>query len=125
MADEAAMRITLPSLLALSLLPFLSACGAGGVDSASSQPAMPMAGQYGRGAHGLIGLDARHLIAQLGQPRLDIRDRTVRKLQFARGRCIIDAYLYAPARGREPVSTYVESRLASGEDVSLSICGIQ
>jgi len=83
-----------------------------------------MASQYGQGVRGLVGADARRLIAQLGPPRLDIRDRTVRKLQFAKGNCIIDAYLYAPARGREPVATHVESRLTNGQDAPLSACGL-
>lgn len=125
MAEEAAMRPFSPLPLAALLFPLLlSACGTGGVESAGSRPGGPMAGQYGKGMRGLIGADARRLIAQLGQPRLDIRDRTVRKLQFARGNCIIDAYLYAPARGREPVATHVESRLTNGQDVPLSACGI-
>lgn len=82
-----------------------------------------MANQYGR-ARGLIGADARRLVAMLGTPRLDIRDRTVRKLQFVAGRCVIDAYLYAPAKGREPLATHIDSRLTSGEKVDIAACGL-
>lgn len=110
--------------LVLSCLA-VSACGGGGaVQSAGTRPAMPMASDYGRPAQGLVGADARHLAAMLGAPRLDIRDRTVRKLQFVAGRCIIDAYLYAPARGREPVATHVDARLATGEDVEIAACNL-
>lgn len=62
----------------------------------------------------LTGMDARALQRQFGKPRLDIRDPTARKLQFANGRCILDAYLYPPAPDKEPVVTYVEARSATG-----------
>lgn len=104
----------------------LAGCGGGaGVESAGTRPTGPMASQYGQAQGTLIGMDARRLVAMLGTPRLDIRDRTVRKLQFTAGRCILDAYLYAPARGREPVTTHVDTRLATGEDVPFTSCGVR
>lgn len=112
-------------MVALGGLLVLAGCGgaSGGIESAGSRPAGPMAGQYGR-PQGLIGINARRLVAILGQPRLDIRDRTVHKLQFANGRCVIDAYLYAPSPGREPVTTHIDTRLPTGQDVDIAVCGI-
>ena len=109
----------------LAAMLALSGCGEStgtSVRSAGTKPVLPMAAAFGKAAPQgpLIGLDARHLIAQFGQPRLDIRDRTVHKMQFVAGRCILDAYLYAPARGKEPVSTYIDTRLPGGADVPLA-----
>ena len=70
----------------------------------------------------LLGSDARALTRLFGQPRLDIRETTVRKLQFANGRCVLDAYLYAPAQGREPVVTHVDARTPAGADVDPAGC---
>ena len=117
-----------PAFLVLPLAgaALLSGCGAGGAINqrpSAVPPVMPMASSYGR-TQGLIGVDARKLVSLLGKPRLDIRDPTVHKMQFAAGRCIIDAYLYAPAAGREPVTTYVDSRLATGEDIDIANCGL-
>ena len=83
-----------------------------------------MAGSFGAPGAPLLGMDAKKLVSLLGQPRLDIRDRTVRKMQFANGRCVIDAYLYAPARGREPQVTHIDARLPTGEDAPVASCGI-
>ena len=69
-----------------------------------------------------MGSDARRLTQLFGTPRLDIRETTVRKLQFANGRCVLDAYLYAPARGKEPVVTHVDARNPTGADVDPAAC---
>ncbi|MHA6769470.1 hypothetical protein [Sphingobium ummariense] len=68
------------------------------------------------------GMDAKQLSRMFGAPRLDIRESTVRKLQFANGRCVLDAYLYAPARGKEPVVTHVDARQPNGTDVDPASC---
>ncbi|WP_088185709.1 hypothetical protein, partial [Sphingobium sp. Z007] len=70
----------------------------------------------------LMGSDAGALTRMFGQPRLDIRETTVRKLQFGNGRCVLDAYLYAPARGKEPVVTHVDARSPAGADVDPLSC---
>lgn len=70
----------------------------------------------------LVGMDARALQRQFGKPRLDIRDPTARKLQFANDRCILDAYLYAPAENREPVVTYFEARTPAGVAADGNAC---
>ncbi|PZU58759.1 MAG: hypothetical protein DI547_08180 [Sphingobium sp.] len=70
----------------------------------------------------LMGANAKQLIAQFGQPRLDIRERTVRKLQFRNDRCVLDAYLYTTAKGKEAVVTFVDARLPDGRDTEQNGC---
>lgn len=70
----------------------------------------------------LLGEDAKQLIRQLGTPRLDIREAAMRKLQFANSRCVLDAYLYPPAPGKEPVVTHVDARSPAGMDIDPASC---
>jgi len=101
----------------------LSACVApSGGEHATGLPPPPAA-RYGP-PQPLVGYDARRLIARFGEPRLDIRDRTVRKLQFMAGGCVLDAYLYATARGREPTVTHIDTRTPDGTDIDPARCGI-
>ncbi|BAV65152.1 hypothetical protein [Sphingobium cloacae] len=109
--------------VALLSLP-LAACGAGGVVPQTRQPAPPAgppASAFMKTGP-LMGMDARHLTQMLGTPRLDIRESTMRKLQFANGRCVLDAYLYPPGQGKEPVVTHVDARAPSGADVDPAGC---
>ncbi|MEC3950928.1 hypothetical protein [Sphingobium sp. HWE2-09] len=110
-------------VVTLALFAPLAACGGGVVPKGSyaPPPAGPPASAFMK--HGpLMGSDARALTQMFGQPRLDIRETTVRKLQFANGRCVLDAYLYAPARGKEPVVTHVDARGPTGADVDPASC---
>ncbi|MFD1106170.1 hypothetical protein [Sphingobium olei] len=104
-------------------LPLLAACGAAVVPPASytPPPAGPPASAFTRQGP-LLGSDAKALTRQFGTPRLDIRETTVRKLQFANGRCVLDAYLYAAAKGKEPVVTHVDARTPAGADVDPAGC---
>jgi hypothetical protein len=112
-------RVILGAALALPL----AACGGSVVPPApiSRSPAGPPASAFMRSGP-LMGMDARHLTQQFGTPRLDIRESTMRKLQFANGRCVLDAYLYAPAQGREPVVTHVDARTPAGADIDPAAC---
>jgi hypothetical protein len=115
-----AERIYLASVLALAL----SACTTVPTSGPLTTPAPstgPMASAYGK-PHSLIGADAKKLTQMFGQPRLDIRDRSVRKLQFTNGRCILDAYLYSSEKSREPLVTYADSRLPNGNDIDPAAC---
>jgi hypothetical protein len=111
------------SRLAPGLLPLLAACGPSVVPQAgyTPPPAGPPASAFTKQGP-LLGSDARALTQMFGIPRLDIRETTVRKLQFANGRCVLDAYLYAPARGKEPVVTHVDARTPAGVDVDPAGC---
>lgn len=117
-------KLIVLSALATSVL---SACvGPPAGRGAGTMPPPPMASRYGK-AQPLVGLDAKRLVAMFGEPRLDIRDRTVRKLQFmtAGGRCVLDIYLYATARGREPTVTHIDTRTTDGNDIDPANCGIR
>jgi hypothetical protein len=112
------------SFLSAALCVPLAACGSGVVvprTGYTPPPAGPPASAFMKQGP-LMGSDARALTQMFGQPRLDIRETTVRKLQFANGRCILDAYLYTPARGKEPVVTHVDARSPTGADVDPAAC---
>lgn len=117
-----AERRQLTAVLAVLALPACTAVPSTTGPGALPPPrSAPPASAYGRpGA--LVGADAKRLIKMFGTPRLDIRDPAVRKLQFANGRCVLDAYLYSPARGKEPVVTHVDARLANGADTDSTGC---
>lgn len=113
-------RLALAALLALPL----AACGGGIVPrapAAHAPPAGPPASAFMRSGP-LMGMDAKHLTQQFGTPRLDIRESTMRKLQFANGRCVLDAYLYVPPQGREAVVTHVDARTPAGVDIDPAAC---
>lgn len=114
---------SLPSVLTALLFLPLAACSGGVVPQAgyTPPPAGPPASAFTKSGP-LMGADAHHLTRLFGTPRLDIRETTVRKLQFANGRCVLDAYLYAPARGKEPVVTHVDARTPGGIDVDPAGC---
>lgn len=119
------MLLNRPSLaLACALSLPLAACG-GVVPPPAPQmvapPAGPPASAFTRPGP-LIGTDARHLIQMFGTPRLDIRESSVRKLQFANARCVLDAYLYVPPQGKEPLVTHVDARTPAGADVDPASC---
>lgn len=124
------IRFGAPLLAAL----LLSGCGgaivpppprtAGTFTPATPRPAQPAQQQpvVQQNIPGVIGADARALTRLFGEPRLDIRDPAARKLQFSDGRCILDAYLYAPRERREPVVTYAEARRADGATMDVVAC---
>lgn len=119
--QEARMSSLRPLLGVLLSLP-LAACGAGTVvPQIAPPPAGPPASAFTRPGP-LIGMDARRLTQMFGTPRLDIRESTVRKLQFANGRCVLDTYLYAPGAGREPLVTHIDARTPAGADVDPAGC---
>jgi hypothetical protein len=83
-------------------------------------PAVPTA--LPAGLDRVIGKDARALEVLLGKPDQDVREEGARKLQFASGVCVLDAYLYAKTPGREPVVTWIDARLPSGDDIDRASC---
>jgi hypothetical protein len=74
------------------------------------------------GLEGVMGQGARTLTARFGRPDLDVREGAARKLQFASQVCVLDTYLYPPARGGEAVVTYIDARLPDGRDVDRASC---
>ena len=84
------------------------------------QPARPHTPSAAPGD--IIGQNAAALTRQFGQPALDIREGTARKLQFESAVCVLDAYLYPPAAGGDPIVTHVDARLPDGRDLDRASC---
>lgn len=74
------------------------------------------------GLESVLGRTARALEALFGRPALDVREGTARKLQFAGPACVLDAYLYPPAAGGEPIVTHLDARLPDGRDLDRASC---
>jgi hypothetical protein len=75
------------------------------------------------GLEEVIEHDATSLARRFGDPRLDVREGDMRKLQFAGEACVLDVFLYPLHAGQEPVATHVEARRASdGQEVDRAAC---
>jgi hypothetical protein len=86
-------------------------------------PAEPAAPTYSAlGLEGVMGVNARALIAEFGPADLDASEGPARKLQFLGPVCVLDAYLYPPRAGAEPVVTHVDARLPDGRDMDRASC---
>ena len=122
----------------LALMVTLAGCG-GGSTPAATRPAtagmrpardlhrvdpanpFPVPAAHGN-AGSLQGRDENALTRLFGSPRLDVHEGAAHKLQFANDVCVLDAYLYAPRQGAEPVVTHVDTRTREGEDVDIARC---
>jgi len=74
------------------------------------------------GLERVIGKDARNLVGLFGDADQDVRELGSRRLQFSGPICILDAYLYPPAKGKEPLVTYVDARQPDGRDIDRASC---
>jgi len=75
------------------------------------------------GLEEVIEHDTASLVRRFGDPRLDVREGDMRKLQFAGEPCVLDVFLYPLHEGQEPVATYVEARRGSdGQEVDRAAC---
>lgn len=70
----------------------------------------------------VLGQDARALQTLFGAPDLDVREASARKLQYVGPICVLDAYLYAPARGGEPTVRHLDARAPNGDDFDQASC---
>jgi hypothetical protein len=108
-------------LLALGSLTALSACGAA-TDQRPPTFIPPPSVKVATGLDRVMGKDARTLVSLFGPAVQDVREVTSRKLQFAGSSCILDAYLYPPAPGKEAVVTYLSARVPDGRDADKTSC---
>ena len=74
------------------------------------------------GLERVIGQDAHALVALFGAADQDIWEASAHRLQFAGPICIMDAYLYPPSRGKEPLVTYVDARQVDGRSIDRASC---
>lgn len=74
------------------------------------------------GLERVIGADARRLVALFGRADQDVWEANARKLQFGSAICIMDTYLYPPAKGKEPLVTYVDARQPDGKPIDRASC---
>ncbi|HEX8574475.1 MAG TPA: hypothetical protein VF759_17170 [Allosphingosinicella sp.] len=110
----------------VAALLLLAGCAAGKADVAPpTQPrgAVQRPVSYTTtGLEAVLGRTARALEAQFGRPGLDVREGSARKLQFAGPACVLDAYLYPPKGGGEPIVTHLDARLRDGRDIDRASC---
>ncbi len=92
-------------------------------------PPVPVAGfrlpqiMEGPGLGGIIREDAGALTRRFGQPRLDVAEGDMRKLQFAGEACVLDIFLYPLAPNAPQQATWIEARRASdGAEVDRLLC---
>jgi hypothetical protein len=83
---------------------------------------VPPSAATSAGLDRVMGKDARALQILFGQPDLDVREPPARKLQYVGPICVLDAYLYPPAAGREPVVRYIDARLPNGDAFDRASC---
>lgn len=106
---------TVPGLLLASLL-------AGCATTSTPAPAPIVSAPPPSGLARVIGQDARALQILFGVPDLDVREGPARKLQYAGPICVLDAYLYPPAAGREPIVRHLDARTPAGDDFDRASC---
>ena len=124
---------------AVVLLPLaLTACGAAtGTGTSTRGPAtagqlpppnlhrggtLPGRGEGDSGGGQVMGRNAAQLARDFGPPRLAVTEGPAHKLQYVSDRCVMDAYLYAPRAGAEPVVTHIDTRSPEGTDVARDAC---
>ncbi|MEJ6593632.1 hypothetical protein [Parasphingorhabdus sp.] len=109
--------------LILLSLPALAACAS---TTATTRPGLPaIAASPLNSVAGLdivMGKTASQLTRLFGDPQLDISEPPARKLQFASGACILDAYLYPPEDGGVQRVTHIDARRSDGAAVDRVSC---
>jgi hypothetical protein len=116
------MRASIRTKAGLAAAALLAGCAPTAVQKPAPAPAAAAPRYSPLGLEGVIGRTARMLETQFGRPALDVREGTARKLQFTGPICVLDAYLYPPKAGGEPIVTHVDARLPDGRDIDRASC---
>ncbi len=112
--------MTRQTFAALALSATLGACAATPPPrQAVVAPPVPM-GTIG--LERVMGQNAAALAGLFGSADQDVTEASARRLQFASTICILDAYLYPSAKGREPVVTHVDARQPNGQAIDRASC---
>ena len=96
----------------------VAACTGGARPAAVSAPPTRYAAV---GLERVIGQDAGGLLRLFGQPDADVREGSGRKLQFASGICVLDAYLY-PKGSEAARVTWLDTRQPDGRPIDRASC---
>lgn len=70
----------------------------------------------------VLGHTAAEVQALIGAPTLDRVEGKGRQLQYARGPCVLDLFLYPPAPGQEPRVKYPYARRKNGSPLDPASC---
>jgi hypothetical protein len=100
----------------------LAACSTPNVQTGTAPVSEKPANMHEAGLDRVIGKTARELVALFGPADLDSPEGQARKLQFVGPACVLDTYLYPAKAGAEPVVTYIDARLTSGDDIDRASC---
>lgn len=107
---------------ALPLALFAAACATTAVPPPAVAPPPPPRIEP-IGLVRVLGHGAGDAIALLGSPSLDRIEGRARELQFTRGPCVLDLFLYPPKLGTgEPVVGYAAARLKNGKALDPASC---
>jgi hypothetical protein len=114
-------------MIARAVFGLFGALALAGCGATTPPPAPLVAPPVPQSAHAtgldrVMGSTAAGLVAQFGIALQDVREEGARKLQFGNGICILDAYLYPPSKGKEPVVTYLSARQPDGKDADKANC---
>ncbi len=111
-------------LIILSTIPVLSACVSGG--AVTTPTSLPTAAESPlsnvQGLELVMGKTANQLKRLFGNPQADVAEPPARKLQFASGACVLDAYLYPEKTGGEGRVTHIDTRRSDGAEVDRVSC---
>lgn len=109
--------------LCLLLLPTLVLAGCASTPTArpvlTPTRSLPM---RATGLERVLGANARGLTALFGPADQDVKETGAQRLQFRGPICVLDAYLYPDATGRDPVVTYIDARQPDGRDIDRASC---
>lgn len=108
-------------LLSLAPALLLAACTTTGTPKGAPSAEKPM-NLHEAGLERVMGKTAAQLVALFGAADLDGHEGQARRLQFVGPACVLDAYLFPPKPGAEPVVTYVDARLPAGDDIDRASC---
>ena len=101
----------------------LAGCASGAAEQRPSVAATAVAPRYSpAGLEGVLGRTVAVLQSEFGQPELDIREGSARKLQFGSSICVLDTYLYPPKAGGPAIVTHIDARTPDGRDIDRASC---
>lgn len=108
-------------LLVLPLLPLAACAPTPGPKAPVAVTEKPVK-LHEAGLERVMGKTGAQLTQLFGDTDLDGHEGQARRMQFAGPSCVLDAYLYPPKDGGEPIVTYVDARLPSGDDIDRASC---